>query len=131
MSKWPPTKKNISRGIAPLYGLLSTNTVRGKKRLIKTQGDSEGFDQITFKLGSNHGGIQGTLRENGDFELKFIRWQSGVADADGEPVIRGTNKVLAKGNLRDMEDTYGPDGQGADQMELWEQRAHEEYAKEQ
>ena len=128
MTQYPPTPTNPNRGQSPLYGLVSTKNIKGRKVTYDTKGNTEGYDQVTVKLGSNHGGIQVTLRENGDFKIRLVPWQSNVIDDAGKAVLRGTKRQLAKGNLRDLEDVYGKDGKGQ-QMPIWEQVAHEEYAQ--
>jgi hypothetical protein len=113
--------KTEQRGTAPLYALWSTKDIKGAKIVSDTLGNTQGFGSVTVKVGTNHGGFQIVARENGDFELAFIPWQSRVG------TVRGTKRLLTKGNLRDIEDLFPPKPQMQD-MPLWEQQAHKEYA---
>jgi hypothetical protein len=123
--------RRSARGRAPLYGLLSTKDVRGQRVVLDTKGNTEGFGQITVKVGSDHGGVTITLRENGDCEVGLVRWQSRTLSPKGDPIYHGTKRVLMDGNLRDLEDLYGRDGQGGEQLSLPERQAHQDYADQQ
>ena len=124
-------ERRSHRGLAPLYGLVSTKDVRGQRVILDTKGNTQGFGQVTVKIGSDHGGVSLTLRENGDCEIRLVRWQSRTLSPTGEPIYHGTKRVLLDGNLRDLEDLYGRDGKGAAQLSLPERLAHQEYADQQ
>lgn len=121
-------ERRSPRGSAPLYGLVSTKDVRSQRVVLDTKGHTQGFGQITVKVGGDHGGVTITLRENGDCEVRLVRWQSRTLSPTGDPIYHGTKRILMDGNLRDLEDLYGRDGKGASQLSLPERQAHQDYA---
>lgn len=124
------TTKNPEMSEAPLHGLLSTKDVRGNRVIHRTLGQTEGYGQITSRTFSWHGGIEVVLREQGDFTVRSLRHKSKLLDDSGNPIWRGANRPLMKGNLRDIEDGFLAYEEKR-QMPLWEHEAHQEYADEQ
>ena len=121
---------NKQRGKAPLYGLISTKSITGKRVIHKTLGITEGFEQITTKTACNFGVVIVTVRENGDFSVKLDRHKSPPLRPDGESTYRGVTMNVLEDNFPNLEDEE-KNKPTLKQESYFEHLAHQEYTDKQ